>query len=94
MMKTPAVFFPIALALGAIILGPWPSARAQNTQDGPIEIEKCRTIDEPGSYKLVRNLTAPANADCLVIITDNVTVDLAGFSIKEPLQKPAAMIEV
>jgi hypothetical protein len=56
-------------------------AQAQSAREGPIEIEKCQTIGKPGSYKLVKNLAARANADCLVIITGFVTIDLAGFSI-------------
>src|SRR5262245_47171244 len=81
-MKSSAVLFPIALALGAITLSPWASAQAQDArEEGPIEIEKCQTIDKPGSYKLVRNLTAAANADCLVINANFVTIDLAGFTI-------------
>jgi hypothetical protein len=81
-MKSSAALFPIAFALGAITLAPWVSAQAQDSrQEGPIEIEKCQTISKPGSYKLVENLTARANTDCLVIITGFVTIDLAGFSI-------------
>jgi hypothetical protein len=75
-MRRPAALFPIALAFGAIILAPIAGAREQ----GPIEIEQCRTIDKPGSYRLVNNLVAGTN-DCLVITADFVTVDLAGFSI-------------
>jgi hypothetical protein len=80
-MKRSAAAFTIALALGAIILGPqW--AQAQDArQEGPREIEKCRTIDEPGSYKLVKNLKAAPGADCLVITASFVTIDLAGFLI-------------
>jgi hypothetical protein len=50
-------FFQIALALGAMMLVPVAGARTQDAQEGPIEIEKCRTIDKPGSYTLVNNLT-------------------------------------
>jgi hypothetical protein len=49
--------------------------------DGPIEIERCQTIDSPSSYKLVKNLTAPTNADCLLISASFVTIDLSGFVI-------------
>ena len=46
----PATIFPFALALGALILAPRPGAYAQDSrQEGPIEIEKCQTIDKPGS---------------------------------------------
>jgi hypothetical protein len=80
-VKTPAALFPIALALGGIVLVPWPSARAQDAQEGPIQIDKCQTISEPGSYKLVSNLTAASGAGCLDIIANFVTIDLAGFLI-------------
>jgi len=81
-MKGAAAVFPIALALGAMILMPRAGAKAQDArEEGPTEIKKCRTIDNPGSYKLVRNLTATGSADCLVITASFVTIDLAGFAI-------------
>jgi hypothetical protein len=84
-VKTPAALFPIVLALGGIILVPWPNAWAQDTQGGPIEIEKCQTISQPGSYKLVKNLTFTANTGgCLQITVSAVTIDLAGFTISGP----------
>jgi hypothetical protein len=52
-MRRPAAFFPIALALGAMMVAPVAGAR----EEGPIEIEKCQTISKSGSYKLVNNLT-------------------------------------
>ncbi len=39
------------------------------------------TISVPGSYKLSGNLTVPAGVDGIVIQSDNVTIDLNGFSI-------------
>jgi hypothetical protein len=83
-MTRPAPFFVIALALGAMILVPRVAARADTREEGPTEIEKCQTIDKPGSYKLVRNLTfsvPSGGGDCLSITADFVTIDLAGFSI-------------
>ena len=74
-MRRLAALFPIALALGATGLAPAASARE------PTPIKACGTISQPGSYELVNNLTATTNDDCLVITTDFVTVDLAGFSI-------------
>ena len=77
-MTRPAVVFPIALALGAVILAPTAGAR----EEGPIEIEKCQTISQPGSYKLVNNLTFTGNiGTCLDITASFVTIDLAGFTI-------------
>jgi hypothetical protein len=87
-MKSSAALFRIALALGAITLAPWPSVQAQDPrQEGPIEIEKCQTIDQPGSYKLVNNLTfkgpsvSASVSACLSITANFVTIDLAGFTI-------------
>jgi hypothetical protein len=77
-MTRPAVVFPIALALGAVILAPTAGAR----EEGPIEIEKCQTISQPGSYKLVNNLTFTGNiGTCLDITASFVTIDLAGFTM-------------
>jgi hypothetical protein len=74
-MRIPAALGVIALALGAISLAPIAKAR----EEGSIEIEKCQTINTPGSYKFVKNLSA--TGDCLVITADFVTIDLAGFTI-------------
>jgi hypothetical protein len=44
------------------------------------------TICNPGSYKLSGNLTiADANTTAIVIATDDVTIDLNGFSIRGPV---------
>jgi hypothetical protein len=81
-MKTPASCFAVALAAGAITFTPG-FVRAQDfREEGPIEIEKCQTIDKPGSYRLVRNLTFTGSTGaCLVIVTDFVSINLAGFNI-------------
>ncbi len=39
----------------------------------------CQTISQPGSYTLTKNLTS--TGDCIVIASDFVTLDLAGFTI-------------
>ena len=78
-MRRLAALLPIVLALGAIILASVAGARADARAEGPTGIEKCQTISNPGSYKLVSNLTA--TGDCLLINADFVTVDLAGFTI-------------
>jgi hypothetical protein len=86
-MRRPAALFPIALALGAIIFAPQAGAQAQDAREGgPTEIEKCRTIDKPGSYKLIENLTfkGPTGGTCLSITASFVTIDLAGFTISGP----------
>ena len=85
-MKRSAALFPIALALGAITLAPWASTQAQDSrEEGPIEIEKCQTISQPGSYKLVKNLTfTSSSGTCLTITANFVTIDLAGFTISGP----------
>ena len=73
-----------AAAIGALLA--WAAAmfafaaEAQVTlQQGPITINRCRNIDQPGSYRLATNLTALGN--CLVITAQGVTIDLNGFTI-------------
>jgi hypothetical protein len=76
--------FSFVLALGALIPAPRPGAYAQDPrQEGPIEIKKCQTISQPGSYKLVNNLTfnGASGSTCLSITASFVTIDLAGFTI-------------
>ena len=82
MARSPA-FFPIVLALGTTILAPLAIARGDGREEGLTEINQCQTISQPGSYKLVKNLTGPVNgnANCLVITTSFVTIDLAGFTM-------------
>ena len=95
-MKRSAAFFPLALALGAIMAAPWASAQAQGTrEEGPIEIEKCQTISQPGSYKLVNNLTFKGTTGtCLQVTADFVTIDLAGFTISGLLKLPSSSMEL
>jgi Right handed beta helix region len=82
-MKTPANVFTIAVVLWAIIFVPVTGPKAQDArEEGPIEIEKCQTISQPGSYKLVKNLTFTGSSGaCLMITASGVTLDLAGFTI-------------
>jgi hypothetical protein len=71
--------FSLALALGAMILGPGPRAQA-----APMPITQCQTISASGSYVLANNLGPSgltSGLNCLEITADFVTVDLAGFSI-------------
>jgi hypothetical protein len=42
-------------------------------------------ITQPGSYKLSGNLLVPANVDGIDILTNNVTIDLNGFTINGPV---------
>jgi hypothetical protein len=74
------------LALVAMILAPRSAAQAQDGREegGPFEIEKCRTIDKPGSYKLVNNLTFTTTGTCLLISASFVTIDLVGFTVTGP----------
>ena len=52
-MRKSAVFFLIVLALGIIILAPVAAVQADEQEEGPFKIEKCQTISQQGSYKLV-----------------------------------------
>ena len=45
--------------------------------DSPKKITRCKTITQPGSYLVTRNLKA--TGDCIVIRADFVTIDLNGF---------------
>ncbi len=47
---------------------------------GGKRIGRCKTIDKPGSYRLIRNLTT--SGDCLVIEADHVTINLNGYRIQ------------
>jgi hypothetical protein len=84
-MRRPAAFFAIVLALAAVIFTSPGGAQAQDAREGPREIEKCRTISKPGSYKLVNDIaptpSTSTNGDCLVITASFVTIDLGGFTI-------------
>src|SRR5262249_3818566 len=68
-------------ALGAIIVGPMAAQAQSGREEGPREIEKCRTIDKPGSYRLVNNLTAGPHAHCLGITAGFVPIHLPRFTI-------------
>ena len=81
-MSRAAAFLSL-LTFAAMILAPPGGAQAQDgREEGPIEIEKCQTISQPGSYKLVKNLTFTGSSGaCLMITASGVTLDLAGFTI-------------
>jgi hypothetical protein len=85
-MRKPAPVFTIALALGTISLVPMARAQGQDFQEeGPRAIEKCQTIDKPGSYRLVQDITfAGTTGVCLLITGDFVTIDLVGFTVNGP----------
>jgi hypothetical protein len=79
-MRRPTALMVIMLVLGTPILARVAGARGQEEEHQAItKINKCQSIDQPGSYKLVDNLDA--TGDCLVITTEGVTVDLAGFAM-------------
>jgi len=85
MRRPTSSVFTTALALGVMMLLASASARADGREEGPTEIEKCQTIDKPGSYKLVRDITFAATfGTCLPITASDVTIDLAGFTISGP----------
>jgi hypothetical protein len=47
--------------------------------EGPVKIRECQTINASGSYVLTRNLQA--TGDCLLVNTNDVSIDLNGFTI-------------
>ena len=51
---------------------------------GPTEITQCQTISQPGSYVLANNLGPELfNGPCLNITVGNVSIDLAGFRLRD-----------
>jgi hypothetical protein len=68
-MRGQATVMMLALAATA-----FPSAG--NAQ---VLLDRCRTIDQPGSYRLATNLAAQGN--CVVVSAEGVTIDLNGFAI-------------
>jgi hypothetical protein len=76
------------LALSAITLVTQVAAQAQGggEEGGPFEIEKCQTISQSGSYRLINNVTLKGRQGdtCLQVTADFVTIDLAGFTISWP----------
>jgi hypothetical protein len=43
------------------------------------------TISQPGSYKLTGNLTVPADEFGILILAENVTLDLNGYTVRGPM---------
>jgi hypothetical protein len=91
-MSRSAAFLSL-LAFAAMILAPPGGAQAQGArEEGPIEIEKCQTVSQPGSYKLVKNLTFTGSSGaCLMITASGVTLDLAGFTISGRTNVPPSV---
>jgi hypothetical protein len=54
-------------------------AATQAAAAGPQVITACGILNQPGSYVLGNNLASPA--DCILVATDFVTIDLGGFVI-------------
>jgi hypothetical protein len=79
-MRRPIAFIAILLVLGALSPPRVASAPGQDEEEpAPKKIKQCQRIDQPGSYKLAGSLRA--SGDCLVIATEGVTIDLAGFTM-------------
>ena len=74
-MRGPAALFPIAFALGAIILVPGAVARE------PTVITACQTISQPGRYLLANTIEMGGFGTCLTITASGVTIDLDGFTV-------------
>lgn len=75
------------LVAAMLLMAPWlPTCAASS---GPIPISQPKqfpiTITQPGSYQLSGNLTVPdVDTTAIEIASDNVTIDLNGFSIIGP----------
>jgi hypothetical protein len=84
-MRVRAALIAMVLAFPAMIFVA--AAGAPNApQQGTIAISGCRTIDQPGAYRLVDNRKAAGN--CLVVTAEGVTIDLGGFAISGTGQEP------
>jgi len=91
MLKQTRKILPVMLVLFLCLTAPVYAV------DGVIEINHARalaggvtlgdapgypvTIDQSGSYRLTGNLTVPEDTDGIKITTDDVTIDLNGFTI-------------
>ncbi len=71
MTGTKALLVAVTCCLGVACL----AAEAAAAQ----RINACTTITQSGPYALTRNLTA--TGDCIIVATDFVTIDLAGFTL-------------
>ncbi len=61
---------------------PGPTMKSLNQIEARTPISSATfTITAPGSYYLTSNLSAPADADGIVVNASNVTIDLNGFSL-------------
>jgi hypothetical protein len=82
-MRRSRASFAVAFVFAALSNAHWACAQ------GPQAIDHCQTIDQPGSYVLVKPIGLGGvpvpfplkHDDCLVIANDFVTIDLAGFPI-------------
>jgi parallel beta-helix repeat protein len=75
-MRGSAALFPIAFALGAVVLAPGAVARE------PTVITECQTISQPGRYVLANTIENAEGQDpCLTITASGVTIDLDGFLV-------------
>ena len=84
--------FKHACSLAVLALSVAHSARAATN------IDSCRAITEPGTYKLTKDLTVPADSpgtrtSCITIKGSNVTLDLNGHLIRGTNRSPNKGIE-
>src|SRR4029450_10733612 len=84
--------FKHACSLAVLALSVAHSARAATN------IDSCRAITEPGTYKLTKDLTVPAESpgtrtSCITIKGSNVTLDLNGHLIRGTNRSPNKGIE-
>lgn len=69
---------PFTSTLVAAAMGLLASTRADAA---PFDIVQCMTISQPGLYRLAADLQSAAD-DCIVVLINNVSIDLAGFTIR------------
>lgn len=80
--RTVLAAFAAALVVTAGIPGVVAGAPAAlQAADSPTPLTACGPIDEPGTYELRGNVTAPSAGDCLTVRADGVTIDGNGYAI-------------
>lgn len=79
-MRTSPIVIASILAMGLAVTAHAAKPVPAPPTSGPTQITACQDITQPGAYVLVNNLTATAN-DCIRVLADVVSIDLAGFTI-------------
>jgi len=69
----------LVLAAGLAVLGLATTSAPQTAED-PVPVDRCRSIQEPGSYRLTADLAA-GSSPCLAVRASDVALDGAGHEV-------------